>query len=74
MKTEKLTPQIAAIYLGCRCDLEWLITDPDDVFMKGEVWHDSEIIGATITRLQKNEVKIVPYLRSIESITDGSGA
>lgn len=70
MKIEKITPQIAALYLGQKCNIEWLITDPDDVFMKGEKWYDSTIIGATITRLEKNELTITPYLHRLESITE----
>lgn len=67
---EKITPQIAALYIGQKCDLEWLITDRDDVFMAGEVWHDSVIIGATITRLKSQHIAIVPHLRPIESLTE----
>lgn len=68
--TKNIIPQIAALYLGQKCDIEWLFTDPEDVFMKGDKWSGSEIIPATIDRLIKGHLKITPHLRPLSSLTE----
>ena len=71
MKIEKITPQIAALYLGQKCDVKWLYTDTiDDAFKVGDIWSHSEIHGAHITRLTREEISIIPHLRRLDSITE----
>lgn len=71
MKIEKITPQIAALYFGQKCDVKWLYTDTiDDAFKIGDIWSHSEIHGAHITRLTREEISIIPHLRRLESITE----
>ncbi len=71
MKIDKITPQIAAMYLGQKCDVEWLYTDTvDDLFETGDVWYDSPIHGAHITRIGRGDINITPYLRRLDSITE----
>jgi len=70
MKIEAITPQIAALYLGQKCDVTWLYTDPTDVFLKGEVWHDTTIGTSHIKRLGEDHISIIPHLRRLESITE----
>lgn len=69
MKIEKITPQIAALYLGHKCELELLYTDTiNDVFAKGDKW-DSRI-DSNIHLLGDGGVKITPHLRRLESLTE----
>ena len=71
MKIEKITPQIAALYLGAKCDLEWMYTDTvEDSFQKGDVWQDSKIGVAHVSRIEHGEISITPHLRRLESITE----
>ena len=71
MKIEKITPQIAALYLEQKCDVTWNYTDTiDGAFSKGDVWHDSPIHASHIRSLEAKEISIILHLRSIESITE----
>jgi len=70
-KIEKITPQIAALYLGAKCDLEWLYTDTiDDLFMSGDVWRDIDIRPTSVQLLIDDQARITPHLRRMESITE----
>jgi len=71
MKIETLTQQIAAMYLGQKCDIKWLYTDTlDGAFKVGDVWFDSKIHGAHIVRLEREEVQITLHLRRLDSLTE----
>lgn len=68
---EKITPQIAALYIGQKCDVHW---DTDDeyegAFKKGDIWYDSRVHGSHINRLGNGEFAITLYLRPLGSITE----
>ncbi len=71
MKITKITPQIAALYLGAKCDLEWLYTDTiDDLFMSGDVWRDIDIRPTSVQLLIDEQARITPHLRRLDSITE----
>ena len=63
-KIEKITPQIAALYLGAKCDVDWLAPYNDDV------WDAIEIDHSVIEKLSIAHVSITPHLRRLESITE----
>jgi hypothetical protein len=69
--TDKITPQIAALYLGQKCDVRWEINDFDEgAFSEGDVWHDSRVNGSHINRLFKVEITLTLYLRPLSSLTE----
>lgn len=70
MNIKEITPHIAAMYLGQKCDIEFRYNDPGDVFHIGDVWHDSRINGSHVTSLEYNEIYIILHLRRLESITN----
>ena len=71
MKIEKITPQIAALYLGAKCDLEWLYTDTvDNLFVSGDIWKDIDIRPASVQLLIDEQARITPHLRRLDSITE----
>ena len=63
-KIEKITPQIAALYLGAKCDVEWLAPYNDDV------WEAMEIDHSVIEKLSISHISITPHLRRMDSITE----
>ena len=70
-KIEKITPQTAALYLGAKCDVEWLYTDTiNGAFEKGDVFHDSKISAAHASGIERGEIAITPHLRRLDSITE----
>lgn len=64
MKIEKISPQIAALYLGAKCDLEWAAPYND------EAWKAIEIDHSVIEKLSIAHISITPHLRRLESITE----
>lgn len=61
MKFKKITPQIAAMYLGQKCTCKWI--DSGDSA-------DFPISTLTLNDLSYDLVEITPHLRSLESITE----
>ena len=60
MKIEKITPQIAALYLGQKCDIKF------DKLAQCEVKISTIVIGL----FEGGRVTITPHLRRLESITE----
>lgn len=67
---KEVTPQIAALYLGERCDIEWMQPDYDLYTQTGDVWTDLTIEQIKVDFVSSGCAKIVPYLRRLSSITD----
>ena len=68
---DKITPQIAAMFLGQKCDVEFLCSDKiDSAFEVGDIWPDSTIHGRHLSRVKAGEVKLTPHLRRLESMTE----
>ena len=67
MKIDKMTPQIAALYLGQKATFEWLIDTKQ--YEKGDTW-DSEIKYYNPENLLDGSLKITPHLRQPNSITE----
>lgn len=65
MSIEKITPQIAGMYLGQKCDVEWQLPYHDD-----SSWNDIEIDHAVIERLSSGDIEITPHLRSPDTLTE----
>ena len=63
-KIEKITPQIAALYLGAKCDVDWFAPYKDDV------WEAIEIDHSVIEKLSIAHISITPHLRRLDSITE----
>lgn len=61
MKIEKITPQIAALYLGQKATVNHLGTLFEDVF---------EISTITLSDLSWDLIEVTPHLRSISTLTD----
>lgn len=61
MKIEKITPQIAALYLGQKATVNHLGTLSEDVF---------EISTITLSDLSWDLIEVTPHLRSLETITE----
>jgi len=61
MKIEKITPQIAALYLGQKCD--WL-------HIETEMFGQRVIDGLTVEHVREGAFKITPHLRRLESMTE----
>jgi len=62
MNIEKITPQIAAMYLGQMCDRNWLISKIGD-------WY-GPINYNIIYWLDDGGLEITPHLRRLDSITE----
>lgn len=60
MKIEKITPQIAALYLGQKCDMKF------HKLGKSEV----KITVGRIGLLERDAITMTPHLRRLESITE----
>lgn len=69
-KIEKITPQIAALYLGAKCDVEWLATQVFSLIEAGEIWSDSQVDSVNLYRLGDGLIKLTPHLRRLDSITE----
>lgn len=67
---KEVTPQIAALYLGQKCDVEWLIDYKSCGIQKGVVWTDIVFEDFMLKWIAQKDVKIIPYLRRLSSITD----
>lgn len=67
---KEVTPQIAALYLGQRCDIEWLREDEFSGIKKGEAWTDLTIDSGRIQWVVSMEAKIIPHLRRLSSMTE----
>lgn len=62
-KIEKITPQIAALYLGQKCDAEWLLPFHAP-------WENIEIDNYVIGKLSDCLIEVKPHLRRLDSITE----
>ena len=60
MKIEKITPQIAALYLGQKCDIKF------DKLAQCEVKISTIVIGL----FEGGRITITPHLRRLETITE----
>lgn len=67
---KEVTPQIAALYLGQKCDVEWLIDYKSCGIQKGVVWTDMVFEDFMLKWIAQNDVKIIPYLRRLSSMTE----
>ncbi len=72
MKIETLTPQIAAMYLGQKCDAVWVTGS-----LKGHIVKTGDNQGITPTMVSlmypdqiANQLEIAPHLRRLESMTE----
>lgn len=65
----EITPQIAAMYIGQKCDVEWLRGDEFSAIKKGEVFIDCLLHYSYVGRIKSGEAKIIPHLRRLSSIT-----
>ena len=61
MKIEKITPQIAALYLGQKCDID---SHNNQGFFRGNIY------PMDIAMLASGNATIVPHLRRLESLTE----
>ena len=59
---DKITPQIAALYLGQKCEKDWLIGKQGDKL--------GPIDQGVLYWLEDSGVLIIPHLRRLESITE----
>lgn len=71
MKIEKITPAIAALYLGQKCDAVWVTGSLKGHKVKG----DNQGITPTMVSLMcpdqiANQLEITPHLRRLESMTE----
>jgi len=60
MKVEKITPQIAALYLGQKCTVDW-----PSMFIE-----ETTIPHRALAWMDEDGVVITPHLRRIESLTE----
>ena len=60
MKIEKITPQIAALYLGQECDID---SHNNQGFFRGNIY------PMDIAMLASGNATIIPHLRRLESLT-----
>lgn len=67
---KEVTPQIAALYLGQKCDVEWLIDYKSCGIQKGVVWTDIVFEDFMLKWIAQKDVKIIPYLRRLSSMTE----
>jgi len=65
MNIEKITPQIAALYLGQKCDVKWQLPFHDE-----SAWEGIDIDNSVIEKLSLLYIEITPHLRRINSITE----
>ena len=64
MKINKITPQIAALYLGQKCDVNWITYDSINGF-------DFQTISFLhIEKIRNYNITIPPHLRRLDSITE----
>ena len=68
VKLVKITPQIAALYLGHKC--EWCWATGSDIGKGGERVIDGTCLSLMATGAITHRIEITPILRNIKSLTE----